>query len=240
MPERLNRILTLLAARSEDSIGTKHLCELAADVTDMTGAGIMLFSDDVARGSLCATGPVSSQLEELQYTLGEGPSIDAYRGGRVITEPDLVDPDFIRWQAFAAPAVEAGAKALFSYPVRIGAIRLGALNLFRDRAGSLTDDQHADALVMSDVAARSILAMQGDAVLGTIAAELEVGTNFHFVVHQAAGMVSVQLGVSVEEALVRLRAFAFGSDRAITDVARDIVERRLRLDDPTEAGEPAP
>lgn len=239
MADRLGRILSMLADRSQDATGTRHLCDLGAEVTDMTGAGIMLLSDDVARGSLSATDPVASQLEELQYTLGEGPSIDAYRDGRVVTEPNLVDPDVIRWQAFVSLAVDAGAKALFSFPVRIGAIRLGALNLYRDQPGPMSDDQHADALVMSDVAARSILAMQGDAEPGTIATELEVGTNFHFVVHQAAGMVSVQLGVSVTEALVRLRALAFRTDRPITEVARDIVDRHLRLDEPLEE-EPAP
>ena len=76
-----------------------------------------------------------------------------------------------------------------------------------------------------------ILAMQAGSPPGTIAAEIESEANFHLVVHQASGMVSVQLDVSLAEALVRLRSYAFGSDRLVAEVAKDVVARRLRFDD---------
>ena len=120
---------------------------------------------------------------------------------------------------------------MFGFPVTVGAVRLGALNLYRDRPGALSADQHADALVVAGVAARSILGMQAGAEPGAIGAELEVGTNFRFAVHQAAGMIAVQLGVGVDEALVRLRAHAFSHDRNLIDVAHDVIDRRLRFDD---------
>jgi AmiR/NasT family two-component response regulator len=113
--------------------------------------------------------------------------------------------------------------------VRVGAVRLGALNLYQDRPGPLSDDQHADALVMADVVAHWVLDVQADAHPGALANELERGANFHFVVHNAAGMVSVQLGVSVTEALIRLRAHAFSHDRSLRDVAQDVVNRELRF-----------
>ncbi len=208
-----------------------QLCEIAVEVTATSGAGIMLLADELVQGSLCSTDPVSAQIEELQFTLGEGPSLDAHDSGRVVIVTDLSGPEALRWRVFAPSATDAGARALFSYPVRIGAVRLGALSLFRDQPGPLTGDQHADALVISDLSARSILTMQADAPTGTIAAELEVGTNFHFVVHQAAGMVSIQLGVSVMEALIRLRAYSFRADLPIGDVSRGIVSGQLRLND---------
>jgi hypothetical protein len=93
----------------------------------------------------------------------------------------------------------------------------------------LTGDQHANALVVADVAARWVLEAQAGAPPGTLAGELEVGADFHFTVHNAAGMVSVQEGISVTEALIRLRAFAFSSDRLLADVAQDVIARRLRL-----------
>jgi hypothetical protein len=104
------------------------------------------------------------------------------------------------------------------------------VTLFRDVPGPLDDLQYADALAVAVVAARTILALQADAPPGSVGAELERGANFHFVVHQAAGMVSIQLGIGVTEALVRLRAHAFLGDRSIDDVSRDVVERRLRFD----------
>jgi hypothetical protein len=225
------RILAQLTEKGGTSPGTRHLCEVAADVTALSGAGIMLLSQDLPRGSLCTTNPVSALIEDLQYTLGEGPCVDAHTLGRIVLEPDLVTPALPRWPAFSPPAVEAGAGAIFGFPVQIGAARLGALNLYRDRPGPLNGDQHADAEVMAAVAARAILAMQADAPPGTVAAELDAEADFQFVVHQAAGMVSIQLDVSVGEALIRLRAHAFRTDRLIADVARDVVSRRLRFDE---------
>jgi hypothetical protein len=119
---------------------------------------------------------------------------------------------------------------VFGFPLRVGTVRLGALNLYRDLPGPLGDDQHADALVMADVAARWVLEVQAHAPAGALADELEVGADFHFVVQNAAGMVSVQLGVSVTEALIRLRAYAFGHERLLGDVAREVVAHTLRLD----------
>ncbi|MGI8792501.1 MAG: GAF domain-containing protein, partial [Acidimicrobiales bacterium] len=183
---------------------TKRLCEVCAEVTAMTGAGIMLMSGDVPRGSVCTTDDVSARIEELQYGLGEGPCVDAYRHDWPVLEPDLAHASPPRWPAFAGPAVDAGVAAIFGFPLQVGAVRLGALNLYRDRPGPLTDDQHADALVMAEIAAQALLVMQSNAPPGRVAAALEANADFQYVVHQASGMVSVQLNVSVGQALVRL------------------------------------
>ena len=198
----------------------------------MSGAGIMLMANGHPQGSVCTTNQVSALLEELQYTLGEGPCVDAHREHRPVAEPDLADPAVRRWTAFSPPAVAAGARAIFGFPVAIGLARLGALNLYRDEPGHLTARQHADALVLADVAGRAIIAMQADAAKDGLGAELEVGTDFRFVVHQAAGMVAIQLGVPVEAALLRLRAYAFSHERLVVDVAKDVAGRRLRFDPP--------
>ena len=226
--ERRLRILAQLAG--DGGLGTKRLCEVCADVTDVNGAGIMLMSADVPRGSLCTTNEVSGVIEELQFSLGEGPCVDAYRLDRPVFEPDLARPEHPRWLAFTGPAVEAGARAVFGFPLRVGAVRLGALNLYCDRPGSLRDEQHADSLTMAELAAQTVLMLQAGAPAGMLATELEIGADLHYVVHQAAGMVAAQLDVSIGHALVRLRAHAFGHDRPLDAVARDVVARTLRFD----------
>ena len=113
----------------------------------------------------------------------------------------------------------------------MGAVRLGALNLYRDQPGPLSDEQNADALVLAGVAARAVLAMQAHAPPGELTPELERGADFHFAVCQAAGMVGAELGVSVGEALACLRAHAFSTDRLLTEVAEAVVARTLRFDD---------
>jgi hypothetical protein len=193
------------------------------------GAGMMLMSGDIPRGSLCTSDDVSKLIEDLQYTLGEGPCVDAYHQDIVVAEPDLADPVAGRWPAFTPSALRAGVRAVFGFPLRVGGVHLGALNLYRELPGPLTSDQQADALVMADVAARWVLDVQAGAPLDTVAGELEAGADFHFAVHNAAGIVSVQEGISVSEALIQLRAFAFSSDRMLADVAQDVIGRRLRL-----------
>ena len=227
--DRLLRILGLLGAGGVAQPGPARLCEVCAEAVVMTGAGVMLMSGELPRGSVCSSNEVSELIEELQYTLGEGPCVDAYHQDRAVLEPDLADPSMTRWTAFRGPALAAGARAVFGFPMQVGAVRLGALNFYRDQPGPLTADQHADALVMAGVAARAVLAMQADASPGALAAEMEAGSDFHFVVHQAAGMVSAQLDVTLTEALIRLRAYAFANDRPLTEVAEDVVARRLRF-----------
>jgi hypothetical protein len=233
--ERLARVLAELRSEGFEGVGTARLCEVCARISLMSGAGIMLMSGDMPMGSVCTTNAVSALMEELQYTLGEGPCVDAYHHERAVLEPDLAHPATPRWPAFAPLAVDAGALAVFGFPLQIGGARLGALNLYRDRSGPLTDDQHADALVLAGVAARTVLAMQAQAAPGSLSTELEAGADLRLVVHQAAGMVAAQLEVSLAESLVRLRAHAFTNARSISEVAEDIVDRRLRLegfDDP--------
>jgi GAF domain-containing protein len=227
--DRRLRILTRLVSSGPPELETQRLCEVCAEVTDMSGAGIMLMSEDVPRGAVCATNKVSDLIEQLQFELGEGPCVDACQVGRPILEPDLATPRVPRWLAFRGPAVEAGVRAIFGFPLEVGAVRLGALNLYRDRPGALSDDQHADALVMAGIVAQALLAIQANAPPGRLAAELEAGADFHYVVHQASGMVAAQLEVNVGQALIRLRAYAFADDRSVDEVAKDIVARRIRF-----------
>ena len=228
--DRLLRILARLSSGDPAEPDAARLCEVCADVALMSGAGIMLMTPKTPQGSVCSSNEVSALIEELQFTLGEGPCIDACTLDRPVLEPDLDAPRTRRWIAFTPAAVGAGARAVFGFPLHVGAVRLGALNLYRDQTGPLNDEQYADCLVLAGVAAQSVLSMQALAPPGALAAELEKGASGHFVVHQAAGMVSAQAGIGVAEAMVWLRAHAFSHDRLITEVSRDVVDRILRFD----------
>jgi hypothetical protein len=228
--ERRLRILNRLVGNGAPELETRRLCKVCAEVTDMTGAGLMLMSGDVPRGAVCTTNDVSAHIEQWQDAFGEGPCVDAYREDRPVLEPNLAHPDCSRWFAFAPPAVEAGVRAVFGFPLQVGAVRLGALNLYCDRPGPLSEEQYADALVMADVAAQALLVLQAKAPPGQLALELEACSDFQTVVHQASGMVAAQLDVSVGQALIRLRAHAFGNSRPLTQVAEAVVDRSLRFD----------
>jgi hypothetical protein len=184
----------------------------------------------------------SAALEEVQFTLGQGPSVDVLAGGAPILVADLAVQGE-RWPAFTPAARELGVRALFAFPLRIGAISVGALLAHRAAAGPLSAVQLADALGLADAVTVLLLRHAGseaDATPGA-AADTPPGTpcpgwaapsTYRAQVHQATGMISVQLNVDLAEALARLRAYAYAQDRRVADVADDVVARRLRFDDP--------
>jgi hypothetical protein len=225
--DRLLRVLSVLtAAGPSDPI--HNLCAVCAQVVHVAGAGVMVEGPD-HRTPLCASDAVAASVLDLCFTLGEGPGLDAHQSGAPVAEPDLALPHHPRWPSFAPPALSAGAAALFSFPLHVGDVRLGALTVHQGRSGALSAEQHADALTMASVMVCAILAHQAGAPPGALADELAVLETSKAEVHQACGMVSVQLAVSLADAAVRLRAHAYAEERPLAEVARDVVERRLRL-----------
>lgn len=207
-----------------------RLVTACVNVVAVTGAGIMIMVDGGHRGTLGSSNATMGMVEELQFTLGEGPCLDSHRLGRPVFEPSLADPIVPRWPAFTPPAVKAGVRAIFGFPLQIGAIRLGALDVYVDQPGDLNEVQLADALVMADVVTHEILELQAGAPPGALASELDTADNLRTVVHQASGMLAVQLDIPIADALIRLRAHTYAEGRLVNDVARDVVARRLRID----------
>jgi hypothetical protein len=226
--ERLRRVRSALSGFVEKD--SEHaLCPTCAAVLEVSGVAVAVASEGAHRGLLCSSDTVARALEDLQDTVGQGPSIDAYRGGVTVSEPRLADPRRVRWEAFTPPARALGAAAVFAFPMRLGAVRLGVVSLYQKRPGDLSENQYADARAVADVVTDAVVALQAAAPRGDLATPLEVIGSDRAELHQATGMVAAQLGVGVGEALVRLRARAYADGRSLVEVARDVVARRLRL-----------
>lgn len=226
---RWERLAAAVATRPGTETEGSSLCSACRDVLSAAGTGITLVGAG-QRSQLCASDKVTAMLEELQFTLGQGPSVDACSGDRPVLVPDLAtDLAGGRWPAFVDPAVAAGMLAMFAFPLRVGAARLGSLTLYHDRAGPLTTDAHADGLTAAGHVTEAILAMQADAPADMLAEGLADAGAHRAEVHQASGMISAQLGIGIVEALVRLRSHAYATQRPIGEVAADVVARRLRL-----------
>jgi hypothetical protein len=223
-------ILILLSQRGRTHSQAGSLCSVAAEFTNLSGAGIALVSSGRQYTSLCTSNSTARTLMDLEFTVGEGPCVDACLSEFAIDEIDLIATNDRRWSAYAPSATVAGAHAVFGFPIRIGAIRLGALSLYRDRAGPLYGSQLSDAYLMASVIGRAILSMQAGAPQDALAAELEREATFDFSVHQAAGMVAVQGSMTVGDALVALRAHAFASNTALSELAIRVVTRQYHFD----------
>jgi hypothetical protein len=208
-----------------------RITALCVQMLGVSGAGISMVTKAGNRGVVCATDDISARIEDLQFTLGEGPCVDAVNSGTPVLVADLNEPGDVaveRWPAFMEGAAGAGARAVFAFPLRIGAISLGALDLYRTDPGELSSHDLAGALHAADAGALALLRLdshRGD----TFDEDLDNRATYQFQVHQATGMVQVQLGVTTEEAFLMLRARAFANSRSLADVATDVVARRLRF-----------
>lgn len=195
------------------------------------GAAVVVMTSPAAAEVVCLSGPLATRIEDIQLTLGQGPIIDAFTTGRAVTAADLAGAPYAeRWPAFAPTAVRAGARAVFAFPLRIGVIKVGVLDLYRDRPGPLAADEFGDALVTADVVALLLLMDGHDP--GPY--QLHFGPDHGTAVHRATDMIMVQLRVGVTDALVRLRAYCDADGRDLEEVAQDVVDRRLRFDEMTD------
>lgn len=248
---RVAEILATLAAGGPSASWPGQLVEGCQVATEMSGVGLALMGPAGTGGVLAATDGHAQRMEDLQFSLGEGPCVDATRTGRPVLVPDLTRYAAGRWPAFTPSAAEGGVHAAFTFPLQVGAIAIGVLDLYRTTRGDMTGRQVTEALAYTDAAVAVLLHLQGRSHTGAdhgtgtpegaaaldpgMGRELSAVVERRAVVHQAAGMISVQLDASLAAALMRLRAHAFAADRPMRDVATDVVARRLRFDH-SEAG----
>ena len=227
--DRFSVVLKAMASVDGDAASViDRVCVAAVGLLGLSGCGISLMVDGRLRGSAGGSDSGIAAVQELQLELGEGPCVDAWTLNEPVAEADLSGSG--RWPAFSGAAVEAEVRSVFAFPLRQGAIRVGVLVLYRDHAGELSGEEWAQGVVLADVASQVVLAVQAGAPEDQVH-ELLADEPPHWAeVHQATGMVSAQLSVSMDEAFVRLRAYAFAQRRPLREVARDVVERRLRLD----------
>jgi transcriptional regulator with GAF, ATPase, and Fis domain len=227
-PERLSRVARALTAGPSDANGS--LCSTAARLVGVAGAGVVLMSAGRQLGMICTSDPTTEIVEEAQFTLGEGPCVDAFRTRAPTIVPDLAALDEGRWPGFRPDALAAGIRAAFGFPLVVGRVCIGALDLYEVKTGPLTDEQFSEAVAVAHVAARVVLSWQTVAEPESLAWQLEQVPTHRAAVHQATGMVSVQAGVPIGDALALLQAHAFADGRSISGVAADVVARDLRFD----------
>jgi hypothetical protein len=228
--ERLLEIFTLMADHEREDPHSVSLCSVAREITELSGAGIFITSKDGMQAQLCTSNGVAQRLMDLEFTLEEGPGHEASRNGTANEVSDLLGNEGQRWTFYSSGAADLGARAVFGFPIQIGAIVFGALSLYRDRTGPLSEKQSSSAYLMASVIGRAVLAMQAGAPRGTIADELQGQSTFDVSVHQAAGMLSVQAKLSVKDALVMLRSHAFVVDMPPSELAHRIIDGGTRFD----------
>jgi hypothetical protein len=224
--DRVARIVVAIGpgVESDPAPYPERVCAAGVELLGMSGAGLTLMTR-TGLGAVWASDEACRKVEDLQFALGEGPALDAFRFAVPALEPSLADATD-RWPFFGPQALILGVEAVFSFPLQVGVICLGAVNLIRDRPGFPSSDELADALVLADVVTEDLIDLQAQGAL-------HWGPSDHLAqrarVHQATGMVSVQIDTDMATALASIRAYAYSNDISIFDVADKVLARTLRL-----------
>ncbi len=223
------RFLADVIDRSGDQAPTLDLiCRVCCDLLPVTMASLVLMGEQGVEGITGASDPLAAAIQNEEFTLGEGPAAEVRRQGRPVLVSDLRHAAR-DWPQFV-PAVERlGVGAIYAIPLRIGAVDLGVLVLGGATPKVLTGQELADSLFLGDLVSRLVLDLQAGVTSESLAWALDA-TDSRTVVHQATGMIAAQLNVGVAEALVRLRANAFATDRPIDQVATEVVAGRRRFE----------
>lgn len=202
---------------------------------DVDAAAISLVLDGANTGTLGSSGAPARTYDELQFLLGEGPCLDSVTRRAPVVVVDLADPEDVRWPVYGPAMLDLEVRGVYAMPVVVAGEYVGALDLFRVQPGRLPDEHVSGAVIAAELAGIPLLdILDGD--LHAAAADpdssawVELNSLYRAEVSQATGMIVAQLGIEPAEALVRLRAHAYSTGRSATDVARDILERRLRLE----------
>ncbi|MFZ0832522.1 MAG: GAF and ANTAR domain-containing protein [Mycobacterium sp.] len=212
-----------------------RLCEACVGLLDIDAAAISIVFHGTATGTLGSSGEPARMYDELQFTLGEGPCVDAVSQRAPILAVDLSDPHEHRWPSFGPAMLFHDIRSIYGIPVVLAGEFVGALDLFRERPGQLPPDHFSGAIVAAELAGIPLLDLLDTDLQAAIAdpnsnAWAELNALSRAEVSQATGMLVAQLEIEPAEALVRLRAHAYATGRRATDIARDILDRRLRMD----------
>jgi hypothetical protein len=233
--KRFTRVLTDALTSPDIQAVPAHLSRACVDLLDVSGASVSLSGGPGLRTLWWSSDHLAWQLAEAQYSLGDGPCHSAVRQVAPVLAGDLTrGPDARRWPVFAQRAVELGVQAVFSLPLGTGAVAIGTLDLYREQPGSLTGRDLSFVFPAGDAISAALMKLQSgsagqggdDATSWLDAAETE-----HEEVHYATGMLMVTLGVDPQDALARLRAYAFAQGLTVTEVAREVIADPAKFDD---------
>lgn len=212
-----------------------RLCEACVTLFGIDAAAVSLVFDGANIGTLGASGATARMYDEAQFTYGEGPCLDAVALCAPVTAVDLADPAEIRWPAYSPAMLSYQVRGVYAMPITVAGEYVGALDVFATEPTSLSTEQLAGVVVAAELAKIPMLDLLEHNLLDDAATPGSQGWNelnllTRTEVSHATGMVMAQLKISAPAALVRLRAHAYATGRSATEVARDIIDRRLRLE----------
>lgn len=203
------------------------LCRPFVELLPITGASISVFNEAGHQSTICASDAMAARLDELQFSLGEGPRWTTLRTGTSTLAPDLNDAQHDEWPIFRAAIIDLQVGALFAFPLSMGAVIVGVVDLYRETPGPLTMGAMSTAMSLAGTVAAPAARRAVRSAEDEVPPNANTAPEMRRVVHQATGMLLVQLDTTATNAFFRLKAHAFATNRTLEDVAHDVVMRRI-------------
>jgi len=225
MENRFEAAVDALSALKGDE---SWIAEPILGAMPVSGVSVSTIGTLLGTETLSATDDLIAHVDELQFDLSEGPCWDALAIRGPILEPDLRRNPQHSWPAFTKAVLDEEVAAIFAFPLLVGPLKIGAIDMYRTEPGQLSPEQREQTVTLAEIVSRHVL-RRAMLVSGREADEGKETPFSRRLVHQATGFVIAQLGISPEDALLLIQGQAFADGRSVHDVAGDIVSRRLRF-----------
>ncbi|WP_030017230.1 ANTAR domain-containing protein [Streptomyces monomycini] len=207
-----------LSAWHGDETSRPRFMTGVAEACGTTSAALTLMGSDHDQLSVASSDASARAAQDLEFVLGEGPAHDASVGGCLVSAAGRAIES--RWPAYGPALASLGIREVLTAPLRAEGSCIGALAVFDPGGGTAA----ADTLtVIADALTRTVL-------LGPDAdPELYEDADHRDCIQQAAGILSVQAGCRVQDALAMIKARAFADGQPPDAIAEQIVRGTLKL-----------
>lgn len=199
------------------------MCRDVVRQLGLSGATVTVMARRGVEASAATSSDDVQTMVELQFAVGEGPTQDAFTTGRPVLVPDLAASDG-RWVAFTPAALATGVTGVYAFPLGLGALRLGVLTCYTRGRRALLDVELRLCLDSARAATELLLTSTGDGDVPD--PDVQMSLHIRSEVYQAQGMLMVELGLDLDDALARLRAIAFAEGIDLNQLAIDLVNGR--------------
>ena len=193
----------------------------------ISGASIAVFDVSGRQSTVWASDETAAQLEDLQFDLGQGPHWEALKSGVPVLISDTRLAFHEEWPLFGAALSQLDVGALYSFPMALGAVTVGVVDLYCHRPLILEQADYVLAIALcGQVAKHAVFDAVRGATLDGVGA-FDRAPAMRREVHQATGVVLVQLGSSATEAFFVLRAYAYSNGLSLLALSNDVLAGKV-------------
>ena len=200
------------------------LTERCVELLEVDAAGLLLADSGGVLRLVAASTQQAKVVELFQIQDDEGPCVDCYRTGQVVSIGDIrSDSATARWPQFATAAAEVGFIGVHVIPMRLRDQIIGTLNLFRSAPDGLNPAVAVAGRALVDVATIGILQERAIHQQEVVAGQLQVALNSRVIIEQAKGILAERLRTTPDEAFLILRRYGRDNNRPLTELAGDVI-----------------